>query len=292
MPLMPSSHVLQHLYLRLWWAIRWQVPPSWRVQRRLRPPYTNIWYVRHGVMGVALNGQKAMLSPGTLAIIPPDVTAESWNAAAGELEFLSLGCECRLNDVDVFLGLDPIVMIADLGPRVQEIWLQLEALTQKLQESPTPPDHLRLSGLLRLWWAEIMEATGLDFLQRLNAMDPRVVEALGWMRRHLHVPLRLVDVAHHVHVSPSHLRQLFVDGMGISFREALLQLRMQKAKLLLLNSELSISEVARQVGYQDPHHFSRAFSRAEGITPTFYRLTATQRVPVGQLTKKATLAVF
>ena len=47
--------------------------------------------------------------------------------------------------------------------------------------------------------------------------------------------------------------------------------RMENARRLLLDADLTIKEVAAQVGYQDAHYFSRAFARESGMAPTAYR---------------------
>ena len=46
---------------------------------------------------------------------------------------------------------------------------------------------------------------------------------------------------------------------------------MQKAKKLLLDSQLSIKEIAARVGYPDPFHFSKSFKNAVGMSPAQYR---------------------
>jgi AraC-like DNA-binding protein len=49
------------------------------------------------------------------------------------------------------------------------------------------------------------------------------------------------------------------------------QQRMGHAKRLLLNTDLSVFQVAARTGYEDPYYFSRLFSRTQGVSPTRFR---------------------
>lgn len=72
-------------------------------------------------------------------------------------------------------------------------------------------------------------------------------------------------------ISRSHLQTLFKKDMGITPYEYHLRRKFEKAKELLLQSELSISEVALRLGFHDRFHFSREFSRRFGIAPAAFR---------------------
>jgi two-component system response regulator YesN len=64
---------------------------------------------------------------------------------------------------------------------------------------------------------------------------------------------------------------LFKKEIGIGFQEYLLDCRMQRARHLLQDPALRISDIAQQVGYTNPKAFSIAFRKACSIPPTEYR---------------------
>lgn len=78
----------------------------------------------------------------------------------------------------------------------------------------------------------------------------------------------LVEVAH---MSRSNLMQIFRKATGQSPIEYLLRLRLQKATELLRNSDLSITEVAFRVGFNDGNYFTRQFSQVYQQSPRTYR---------------------
>lgn len=81
----------------------------------------------------------------------------------------------------------------------------------------------------------------------------------------------LEDVAEHVHLNPYYFSKVFKQQTGETFIDYVTRLRLEKAKVLMENLELSLKEVCYQVGYNDPNYFSRVFKKVTGMTPTEYR---------------------
>ncbi|OWA35452.1 AraC family transcriptional regulator [Saccharibacillus sp. O16] len=79
------------------------------------------------------------------------------------------------------------------------------------------------------------------------------------------------DIARAVGLDRTYLSSLFKNAYGVPLQTFLLQYRMRRARELLRNPSLSISDVARSVGYPDPFLFSKMFKRVCGISPTAYR---------------------
>ena len=71
--------------------------------------------------------------------------------------------------------------------------------------------------------------------------------------------------------------KLFKKATGINFTEFVSRLRVEKAKNLLINPNLRISEIAYEVGFQSLTHFNRIFKKIAGQSPTDYR----EHLPAG-----------
>ncbi len=79
------------------------------------------------------------------------------------------------------------------------------------------------------------------------------------------------DVAENINVTRSHLSRMFNRDMGIGIPAYLTELRLEKAKELLRETSLKVSEVAVKTGFSDMMNFIRVFKKNEGITPGQYR---------------------
>ncbi|MDD6328635.1 MAG: response regulator [Lachnospiraceae bacterium] len=98
-----------------------------------------------------------------------------------------------------------------------------------------------------------------------------IENALEYIRENYNKDISLVDVARKVDISPYYFSKVFKDETGHNFIEYLTNLRIEKAKELLLLSELSMKEIGVMVGYADPNYFSRSFKKHVGVTPTEYK---------------------
>ncbi|NDJ17909.1 helix-turn-helix transcriptional regulator [Myxacorys almedinensis] len=90
--------------------------------------------------------------------------------------------------------------------------------------------------------------------------------------RHADAPPSVLALAKHVCVSDFKLKQLFHQVFGTTVFGCLHEYRMERARLLLETSRMSITQVSQTVGYANASKFSGAFKKKFGITPTSYRL--------------------
>lgn len=99
----------------------------------------------------------------------------------------------------------------------------------------------------------------------------RVVASIEMLRRDWQRVHTLAELAAAAHVSVAHYSALFRRQTGFAPIDFIIRLRVQHACRLLDTTELSIAEVAEQVGYQDPYYFTRCFRRVMGRSPRLYR---------------------
>lgn len=99
----------------------------------------------------------------------------------------------------------------------------------------------------------------------------RVYHALTYIHQNYEKEISVPFLAGLVHLSLSRFRILFREATGLSPLEYLLVLRLNHARQLMLQTESSIGEIARAVGYEDQLYFSRIFKRRTGLSPSAYR---------------------
>ena len=92
-----------------------------------------------------------------------------------------------------------------------------------------------------------------------------------YLQEHLAEDVSLGVLSEEFHLNPQYISQLFKSEIGVNFLTYLTNIRMEKAKKLLLSTALSIAEVSEQSGYGDYRVFTKVFKKAEGITPSQYR---------------------
>lgn len=83
--------------------------------------------------------------------------------------------------------------------------------------------------------------------------------------------ISLNTIAAEVGMSPSYFSSIFSKEMGKTFVEYLTEIRMDRAKELLMCSSMKTSEIGYEVGYKDPHYFSYIFKKTQNCTPKEFR---------------------
>ena len=95
--------------------------------------------------------------------------------------------------------------------------------------------------------------------------------AVRYIHDNLNRPLGMDEISAQVHISARHLTRVFKHYTGVAPKAYIETARIDRARHLLKNSELSIKAIAAATGYADVHHFSRVFARRQGASPGAFR---------------------
>jgi len=95
--------------------------------------------------------------------------------------------------------------------------------------------------------------------------------AVQYIEENLHRDLALSDIAAALAISPGHFSHAFRQTVGFPPHQYVVKRRIERAKLLLRESDVPISEVANRIGCSSAGSFSVLFQRATGMTPRDYR---------------------
>ncbi|QHT58567.1 AraC family transcriptional regulator [Paenibacillus lycopersici] len=95
-------------------------------------------------------------------------------------------------------------------------------------------------------------------------------QARRYMDEHYREELSIKRLAGVAELSPNYFADLFKRHYGVSAMDYVTQLRMAKAKKLLVCSDMRLKDIAHEVGYEDEFYFSRKFRKAEGVSPSAF----------------------
>jgi AraC family transcriptional regulator len=107
---------------------------------------------------------------------------------------------------------------------------------------------------------------------RLAPKQIRAVQA--YVETHLHQQISLADLAAAAGLSSFHFLRSFKGSLGSTPARYVMDRRMERARYLLKIGDSTVSEIGIGVGFEDVSHFSRAFRRAMGVTPSAFRSAA------------------
>ena len=152
----------------------------------------------------------------------------------------------------------------------------IESLLEKLLFENEGQDPLS-PGFVSVALAELML-----FITRCKNYEENVIkeidvnnrimqEVATYIYNHYSERLILEDVAKKFNLSRSYLSKKFKSVTGFGFKEYIINVRIQHACELLLNTNKSITDIAFECGFNDSNYFGDAFRRTKGISPNKYR---------------------
>jgi AraC-like DNA-binding protein/ligand-binding sensor protein len=148
-------------------------------------------------------------------------------------------------------------------PQVEVAWFQTKVMS--------PAQYESMVELLTIFAQHLSMVANQVLTRSENAEPPMISRARSFIKDNQAEDLSLGQVAKAVNASTFYFCKMFKKATGLSFTEYLSRVRVEKAKNLLLNPNLRISEIAYEVGFQSLTHFNRVFKKIVGQSPTDYR---------------------
>jgi two-component system response regulator YesN len=136
------------------------------------------------------------------------------------------------------------------------------------------PTLLKINDMegIRNWFIEKIKLSCLKMASKKKERSTSVIEkAKAYIISNFNKQISLDDVSREVNISPYYFSKIFKEETGENFIDYLTNIRIDKAKELLANSDLSMKEICGKVGYSDPNYFSRSFKKNVGVTPTDFK---------------------
>lgn len=244
--------------------------PEWRADDVV-PAANRFYYVLDGEAFIQVGGKQYRPKPGQLLLLPVGVRHSYRNTGDRRLNRYFVHFAARVGDVDLFQLLKCDYSL-EVPPEEQHY---VTGLFDRLLAS-REAGHLTSAFLSRTALLEIVsyflekQAAAGKLAAAASVELERISAVLSYMERHLGESITLKELAEVVHVHPNYFAQYFKSVMGMPPLKYMNRMRLEKAKQLLMDNDLSVGEVAERVGIQ-LGHFSKTFKAYTGLSPTAYR---------------------
>lgn len=164
-----------------------------------------------------------------------------------------------------------IKMMLVLKRTLKELNFSTEGEDENLKELIFEVCNLRtmeqLTGALKTKCEELIEKLKNNY----NSVSPVIQQILNYINQNFKEEISLKTLSFKYNVNPSYLGQIFHKEVGMAFSDYLNKVKNEKAKELLLNTNLKVNDIAKMVGYVDTSYFYRRFKEYFGISPSTLR---------------------
>lgn len=203
-------------------------------------------------------------------------------------KFLNNGAEDEIDEfVDVYINelpeenlksvlmrqyiiMDAYIVMMSFCEKIEGIEGEMQAQSEELKNSMKTIQTLEeIKNYIRMLLKKIIGVR--DTISGRRYSDIIEIAKDQIRKTYMSDEISLNTVAAEVGMSPSYFSSIFSKEMGKTFVEYLTEIRMDRAKELLMCSSMKTSEIGYEVGYKDPHYFSYIFKKTQNCTPKEFR---------------------
>ena len=203
-------------------------------------------------------------------------------------KFLNNGAEDEIDEfVDVYINelpeenlksvlmrqyiiMDAYIVMMSFCEKIEGIEGEMQAQSEELKNSMKTIQTLEeIKNYIRMLLKKIIGVR--DTISGRRYSDITEIAKDQIRKTYMSDEISLNTIAAEVGMSPSYFSSIFSKEMGKTFVEYLTEIRMDRAKELLMCSSMKTSEIGYEVGYKDPHYFSYIFKKTQNCTPKEFR---------------------
>lgn len=203
-------------------------------------------------------------------------------------KFLNNGAEDEIDEfVDVYINelpeenlksvlmrqyiiMDAYIVMMSFCEKIEGIEGEMQAQSEELKNSMKTSQTLEeIKNYIRMLLKKIIGVR--DTISGRRYSDIIEIAKDQIRKTYMSDEISLNTIAAEVGMSPSYFSSIFSKEMGKTFVEYLTEIRMNRAKELLMCSSMKTSEIGYEVGYKDPHYFSYIFKKTQNCTPKEFR---------------------
>ena len=255
------------------------VPPSYKMKHFHEHNRWELMFLYSGSCTLYVGDEIYMLNPGGLAVIPPDMPHMTTYLAGSDHTRYVLYFNTEELDWLAADSSQDIINIFHKRPVIHVPERRLDYITsiiQKISYEHKGVDNLSLSFIhtyfheliLFILRCQMYEDNVITKMDTGNELIQKVIE---YIIRNYSSDITMADTAERFNMSESSLSKKFKAFTGFRFREYLINVRTHAAADLLVNTNLSITEIADKCGFADSNTMGGTFKKIMGEAPGSYR---------------------
>ena len=264
--------------------------PSWFMEPNAHEHYEMV-YIKKGNAVFEIAGQPVILGPNDIVIIKPRQLHKFIVKSDSGCDFivLSFKFENRINGEYSEVPLEDFlnfVSSKEAGSFISlkisqknEIIVLLNRIIKERESSEPGSDFLNHLLVLELF-VLLSRALKMEWENSIKSKSPKLREliniSINYIHNNFEREISLGDIAKFVFLSSSYFARAFKEETGLSPISYLLKIRIERAKELLADTELKISDIALGVGFSNQQRFNEMFKKYARQTPLQYRKKSIQ----------------
>jgi len=238
--------------------------------------FFELLFVRSGSASYIIDEQRYPIKKGDLILCNAGVFHDEDPASSVDLNMLSVAiADLHISGLPVnhliASQYAPVFSAGDSAELIDFLLMSIFNLLAETPDSSAETCHHMTAALLSSILTVIQKHYHVDSSDTLKKSNLVAAQVKEYINEHYSEDFFLEDIANSLHLSLYYLSHVFKAHTGYSPKQYLLRRRLGEAQTLLITTELSITDISAAVGYGNPNHFDRMFSKYIGMSPSGYR---------------------
>lgn len=235
--------------------------------------YAELFYIVGGDGQFRIEDQLHSVRENQLVIVSPNVIHTEVSYEAHPLEYIVLGIEGLELSMDKNRDSRFCILDyrggGDVLTCMRNIFLEMEGRQ--------PGYEIICQAYMEILITRLMRSTSLSLSSAVPSSSRQCAAIRHYIDTHYKEQLNLDQLAEEAHVNKFYLAHAFKEEYGLSPISYLISRRIEESRYLLRETDMSLSQIARVLGFSSASYFSQSFRRAEGISPMEFRKQQTPK---------------
>lgn len=246
-----------NLKIRIDYVKRAKHPKNWVIDSHYHP-WFEFNYISKGSVYTTVNGKEFLINSGESYIIPPDIPHSHRNNNTGDDGICIRFTVESDNKNNVLATLSK--------PRAS-------AFVSGIDKLHLSEGIFSMQGEFTAWLMRLYDIWNTDREAIPPESNSFASQVIFYLEKYYAEKIKTDDIANALNTSYRTLSRKFKAETGTTLSKKLTEIRITKAKQLLISTKLSIYDIARRCGYENEFYFSLKFKECEDISPSMYRHT-------------------
>lgn len=233
------------------------------------PDYNKFLLPTDGEAEIVVANEKFLLEPGKFYLMPAGVCQSYYHVSSRHITKYWCHFTARVGNMNLFDVIRPHFCVNVSNQN------EITSLFKKLINLTNQPESLSsvvaIKGIMLEIISYYLKMDNSMTSDRAPTSDTDFQCVLKYIEKNIEKKLTVEELADVMHLHPNYFIRYFKSFFGVSPIRFINNMRMDKAKQMLSEGELSVSQIAKCVGIDDIFYFSKQFKKYNGYAPTEYR---------------------
>lgn len=237
-----------------------------------------LFVMTEGTLYLSYNGENFTVSSGQYLLLPPcNARRQGFKSAYCAFYWLHFSADEKSPPHPAQKDNHFQIPQTGLVPKLEKMVVLMKQLQDSVKNRyPSVAIDAMTTCVITELYGQLTRQVPVDTL--MPSQKQIYSDIMDYIQLHIAEKIQITSIATHFGYNSKYLSHLFTEITGIPLKQFIMNQKIDSANFMLTDTNRSIAEIAKALGFTDSHNFSRAYKRITGLTPSEYRNAFAKRL--------------